>query len=257
MNRDWSDRRSEWGYSRLSARTEPGLESLSEWLDGAVRRSRGTRWGIWGGIVGGSSGFAGGSTGALAGVHASWELFLIPWGLWLAGAAVATIWLVRGLRADDAADLSAREPSRILGRLWHARFHGRLRTAIGAEGANHLNEGAKLALRCRTTLDSPAWRLAAGTAVWSRAADNTRAAMDAGMARLLLLTTQHGEEVEILETLGEMRAVVAEVAEAERRHALAFGAQSAKPDALRSTLEELRELSKAEEDALAELRISS
>ena len=141
--------------------------------------------------------------------------------------------------------------------LSNARARGKLRAALGERTANQLNEGAKLSLRCRGLLDSPLMRSGSGTATWSRVAEQARNAMDAGMIRLMVLATQHGEESEMTETIAEMRAVVEELAAAEKRNAAAFANSGGKTDALRSTLQELKELSRAEEEAMSELRISS
>ncbi|MHB8637721.1 MAG: hypothetical protein ACYC96_14735 [Fimbriimonadaceae bacterium] len=250
---------SAWAYG-IVPKTEPGLESLSEWLSGAMRRHKGTRWGIWGGFVGGSSGIAGGMTGAIAGVsrgHApAWE-FMIPWALWLAFAAAMTLWLVRAWRSDENVELRGRESTRVITMLANARARGKMRSAVGEEVADHLNEGAKLALRCRGLLESPAMRFAADSGAWSRAAERVRNAMDAGMIRLLVLATNHGDPTDMLETIAEMKAIVDELADSERRHAAVMATKAGNSDSLRSTLQELRDLSKAEDEAMSELRISS
>jgi hypothetical protein len=250
---------SAWAYG-IAPKTEPGLEVFSEWLSGAMRRHKGTRWGIWGSCVGGSSGIAGGATGAIAGAsqgHAALWMYAIPWAIWLVWAGLVSLWLVRTLRSDESAELYGRESTRTMTMLANARARGKLRSAVGDEYAEHLNEGAKLALRCRGLLDSPAMRFASDSSAWSRAAENTRNAMDAGMIRLLILATNHGDQSDMVETISEMRAVVEELAESERRHSAMMSSKTGKSDGLRSTLQELKELSKAEEEALSEMRISS
>lgn len=245
---------SSWAYG-FGPRSESGLEALSEWLSSAMRRHKGTRWGVWGGLVGGTSGIAGGATGALAGTHAPvWEFFL-PWTVWLAWSCAVTIWLVRSLRSEEDAELSGRETSRVITMLANARARGKLRSSIGDDYATHLNEGARLALRCRHLLDTPSMRLAMETGTWARAAENARNAVDAGMIRLLVLATRHGDETEIRETLDQMGQLADELAEVERRHSAIFVAQGAKTDSLRNSLAELKELSQAEEEAVSELRL--
>ena len=248
---------SAWAYG-IAPKTEPGLEVFSEWLSGALRRHKGTRIGIWAGCVGGTSGVAGGATGAIAGAsggHVQAWVYAIPWAVWLMFAGIMTLWLVRTLRSDENAELWSRDSSRTMTMLANARARGKLRSAVGEENADHLNEGAKLALRCRGLLDSPALRFAADSGPWARAAENVRNSMDAGMIRLLVLATKHGEKADMLETISEMRAVVDELAESERRHSTTLASGSRKSDSLRSTLQELKELSRAEEEALSELRI--
>jgi hypothetical protein len=184
-------------------------------------------------------------------------MFAIPWLVWLAFAGSMTFWLIRALRGDENAELWGRDSSRTMTMLANARARGKLRSAVGAEYADHLNEGAKLALRCRGLLDSPAMRFAGDSGAWARASDRVRNAMDGGMIRLLVLATSHGEEAEMVVTIAEMKALVDELAESERRHAALMSSKTGKSDGLRSTLQELKELSKAEEEALSELRISS
>src|SRR5579871_5932058 len=177
---------SSWAYG-IVPKSEPGLEALSEWLSGALRRHKGTRWGIWAGCVGGSSGFAGGSTGAILGAsggHAPPWVYSIPWAIWLVFAGIMTGWLVRALRSDRNAELYGRESSRTITMLANARSRGKLRAALGEEYANHLNEAAKLALRGRGILDSPSLRAYGDSGVWSRASERARNALDAGMLRL-------------------------------------------------------------------------
>ena len=250
---------SAWAYG-IVPKSEPGLEVFSEWLSGAMRRHRGSRWGIWAGCVGGSSGIAGGITGAIAGAsagHAPFWNYALPWTVWLAFATAMTFWLIRTLRSDENAELWGPDSTRTMTMLANARARGKLRSAVGDEYATLLNDGAKLALRCRGLLDSPAMRFAGDSGAWARATERVRNSMDAGMIRLLVLATSHGDEGEMRETIDEMKAIVAELVESERRHSAMMSSKSGKSDNLRSTLQELKELSKAEEEVMAELRISS
>lgn len=247
---------SAWVYG-IAPRSEPGLEAFSEWLSSAMRRHKGTRWGIFAGTVGGSSGVAGGATGAIAGAtqgHAFWLAYAVPWALWLVLAAYMTSWLIRSLRSEANAELKGRESSRVITMVANARARGRLKAELGAACAEQLNAGAALALRCRALLDSPELHFAGDVGAWANAAERARNAMDAGMLRLITLAVNHGAESEMQETVGDMRAIADELIGFQQRHVEMMRAGTDRPDDLRGTLQHLRDLSQAEEAALDELR---
>lgn len=247
---------SAWAYG-IVPKSEPGVEALSEWLSGALRRHKGTRWGIWGGFVGGSSGVAGGVTGAIVGAsggHINGLLVAVPWLIWMTFVASMSLWLKRSLQSSANAELWGRDSTRTITMLVNARSRGRLKAAVGDAYAEQLNEGAKLALRCRGLLDSPALAATGDGSVWSRTAERVRNSMNGAMVRLMVLATNHADEHELAATVADMRAIVDELAESERRHRGLATDRSGRSAELRSTLEELRELTRAEQEALNELR---
>lgn len=146
----------------------------------------------------------------------------------------------------------SRESRGLMMRLVVARWHGSLRETLGEEGAKTMNEAATILLHCQATLDTPAWKAAAGSELWSSAREKSLRAMDSAMARLLMLTVSGASNQERAAILEDMRAMDEEVGKAAQRHSTVSGIPLDGSDSLRQALSELKELSSADEEFLEE-----
>ena len=149
----------------------------------------------------------------------------------------------------EAAVLEARP---VLGRLFYAMNHVGLRHALG-DSADLLEEGAKLWRDSMTALSDPAWTSAEPGSALASASARARAAIDAAMARLVMLIGDAGRD----KNTAEARALLEQMEET-LRHARSVtgklahrdGAAEDERDRLRRAMQELQQL----DDALEEVQ---
>lgn len=197
--------------------------------------------------MGGSSGFVGMSMGIMSKtVPSTSPLLYLPLVLWLSLAGAMTFWVLRKNKQQCTWTAESRN---IMTQLVVARWQGNLRQYLGQDQANLLNSAAEVLMRCRTTLDNPAWKAASGSEVWSQMRDKASRSMESAMARMLLLVTANSHE-EAKVVLADMKSLDDEVTKAARRHASVTGESLGGTDALRQTLSEMRELASADEEYL-------
>lgn len=236
-------------YWRLR-KLEDGVESLVNWIDTEQTKSPNQKWGIWGAVVGGSSGFVGMSMGIMSGnggVTTGNPLLYLPFALWLTLAAGMTFWVVRTSKREHGA--WAPESRGVMTRLLAARWQGGLRQMLTPDGANLLNSAASTLLQCKATLDNSAWKIAAGSEVWSQMREKAVRSMDSAMVRMLLNITS-GSSEEAKKILADMKELNEEVNKAAQRHASVSGVPLGGAEGLRQTLSEMRELATADEEYL-------
>lgn len=228
---------------------QAGAEALVAWIDSEQQRSPNQRWGIWGGVIGGLGGVAGALTGimgAVAGIGPNHPGFYVPLSVWAVGAVAATAVVISKNRKDDVA--WGREGRNQMTRLLVARWHGDLRSLLGDEGLRTMNEAASLVLQCRTALNGPAWRAAAGGTVWSDVREKALRGLDSAMARLVIVVTSSGTTSESEEILRDLKDMADEIAKAATRHAMATGQPAGGTESLREALREMKEVSAADEE---------
>lgn len=240
------------------SRREPGLDSLVDWIDSIQRRSPNQRWGIWGGIVGGSGGIFIGALPALLmttlRLPQSSPIVWIPAVAWVLLAAVSAFWVVKKNREEFGA--WTRDSKSLMMRLFIARWHGNLRQTLGDGPAEKLNEAAQLLMQSRSVLDSEAWRSAAAGSVWGEMRDKALRSLDGAMAQMVILATSGAPPEELQPVILDMTAMKEEVTRAAQRHASVTGALPSGSEGLRQALAEMRELNAADSEYL-EQRLDS
>lgn len=234
----------DWGWRR----PEQGLDPLVEWIDSVHSQSPNQKWGLWGGIVGGAGGIMGMSMGVMAGTPAQYSpAFFVPVALWALVTAGMTFWVLKKVRHAEGA--WAQESRGMMTRVLVARWQGHLRSTLGEEGAQIMNEAAKLLLKCRSTLNSPAWKVAADGEIWGKMGDRVLKSMESAMARLLIQVTS-GSLEETGPIVADMQAMTEEVSKAAARHSQITGLQTGGADGLRQALADMRELAQADEEVM-------
>ena len=239
----------QWGWTRR----EGGVDALAEWIDQAQKRNPTQRWGLWGGIVGGTGGILGGALGVILGSSDSPPhimAILVPIALWLGLAIGLALRIFKQIKLEEGA--WSRESRGLMTKMYVARWHGNLKQALGEEGAERMNEAAKVLLQCQSTLDSPAWKAASGSQLWSEIREKAIRSMDAAMARMLLLVMSGASSQETASILQDMKDMHDEVNRASKRHSQISGIPMGGAEGLRQTLAEMRELANADEEFLAE-----
>lgn len=235
-----------WGFTRR----EPGVDALAEWVDTVQKRNPSQRWGIWGGVIGGLGGLIGGWLGvSLGGLNLSAESPMVWTPVIL--AIVATLWMTAWVIKKGKTEVGewSRESRGVMTRVLVARWHGNLRNLLGDDGATTMNQAADIWLKCRTSLDSPAWKAAAGSRTWGDVREKAMTSLDAAMARMLLLVTS-GSLAETQSLISDMQAMHDEVSRAAARHSAVTGTPLGGSEGLRQTLAEMRELAAADEEYL-------
>lgn len=121
---------------------------------------------------------------------------------------------------------------------------------LSGEALAVLNEAARHTIEARSALDSAAWLNSTGPRAQVR--DQTRQAIDEGMSRVVVLATSVGDTAEVRRLIDDLAAVSAEVcASAQKMNS--FSAQAGEGSiGLRASLEQLREISKAEDEILSQ-----
>jgi len=180
--------------------------------------------------------------------------FWLPLIVWAGLGIGMTVWVLRKNGQDEGA--WSQESRGVMNRIVMARWHGTLRRTLGEQESSTLNKAAGILLACRSSLDSPAWKAAAGGQVWSDIREKTLRSLDSAMARVLLLVTSGAPIMEADAILADMQSMHSEVQKAAARHASVSGVSQTGSEALRETLAEMRELAEADEEFLQD-RIKS
>ena len=236
---------------------EVECESLVEWLEMEDRAAlrRGSL--VFGRIMVGLAGFAG--TSFLAGL-ASVALFRLPitlgavaldFALVLVGGVLGSVGLVRvcfgpRMKALARSDRDA-DAMRAIAQLRNVHGYRGLRAELGEQGVMELNEGAQLFLRCRSTLNTPAWMSDSPENPWTEARNELLRGMEAAMERLTLYVVKKRPFSDIGPVLDEMRAASNEIQRiTEQRSSVSGGAGRD----LRASLARMKELAAAEDELL-------
>jgi hypothetical protein len=119
-------------------------------------------------------------------------------------------------------------------------------TVISPEAAVVLNEAARYTLEASSALNSPAWQNATGPR--ARARDDARASVDDAMSRIVVLATSTGNSPEVTRLVSDLKEVTAELVSTNRRLEESAGQARDGSLGLRATLEQLKEISRAEEE---------
>jgi hypothetical protein len=229
--------------------------ALCVWIDRQMqKRTADQRWGIFGAVCGTTAGILGAISGNATRIFGFVFDLPIVMSLWLAyllGLAIYAHEIMHRNRAD------ARQDEARYGPYWNttrqnlliARVRGQLVARFGVDGAQLLDRASASALRVEAAFDSEAWR-SSQDSVFAVAKTNARQNLDAAMARLILLIDQHGVTPAAVEIAHDIEALAAEVEATAHSGSLDPSAECG----LRETLNEMRAIRAATEEARASLR---
>jgi hypothetical protein len=237
----------------LGGSSDSDLRSLHDWLDRHAQNPRGARAGIAGGVIGGLWGLWGGMIGVLTGAFNVDPMVGVgvPVALGTLSTVLGIAWYYRGLTSEEREAQRARgQMSPYVWKLVTARWTGSLKNLLGEAGAIRLNEAAYEYIRCQNALASAAWRERDADSPWGRARQQTRHAMEIGMARTVtaLMQGASAEDPEVVQMVEDMRQAADAAVTTASRLARRRGAGGDASTELRKALGEMRALEEAEDE---------
>jgi hypothetical protein len=237
----------------MAGKRVPGLEAFSQWLDEQMRRSPDTRAGMLGGILGTAWGLCGALAGILGGaLQLQLPLALSPLLLGAGATVYGLVWYFRGRSADEQALSRLYAETRpVVWRMHSLRWRDQL--ILEEPIRVRLEAGAGHWLRAREAFQSPLWNAAGTDSAHLHARNSAQWAMEAAMARLVLLigagaysstleTTADNLIEDMRQTADEVQLLIGQYGERNNEF------ENDPSRDLRAALGELRLLNQAEEE---------